>query len=194
MSQQFADPASPVSVDWKGLLGCLLVFDVTGVKHNIQTTFGLAETVPQTTITVIDGPQAGTVFGDALVFPKVLSGALGSRVGQKVLARLGQGQVAKPGQDPPWILVPATEQEKVQAGAMLAQVAGAQMQAPAPQQAYAPPPQQQGPAPAPGYAPPPQQAPAQQYAPQPAPAPGYPPQEAYQPPPAVQPQPGQQAY
>lgn len=170
MSQQFDTPAPPGSgIDWKSLFGALLIIDVHGTKSGIQTVHGPSDAV-QATVTVVDGPTAGAVHTDTLVFPRVLQGQLGSKIGKRVLGRLTQG-VAKPGQSAPWMLDgEATEGDMAAAGAVLAQLAGAGLQQAAPAV------QQQAPQAA--YVPPPQQAPVGQpvqqgYAPQPGPAPTY---------------------
>lgn len=140
MSDQFATPSDPgAGVKWAELNGSLLVIDVHGVKRDVGTSFGNADEVVQATVTVADGPQAGTVLADTLIFPRVLVSQLNSKVGSKVLGRLGQG-VAKPGQSAPWMLNPATDADKATAGQLLAQLAGAGLQqAPPAQQAPAPP-------------------------------------------------------
>lgn len=169
----FDEPGTPgAGVEWKELLGALLIIDVHAVKTGIQTTYGLSDAV-QATVTIADGPQAGTVHPDTLIFPRVLQSQLSGKIGAKILGRLGQG-VAKPGQDPPWMLNPATDADKAQAGAVLTHLASSGLQGAAPavapqvpvqqpvvgpqgqQQAYVPPagqpvpqyvPQPQGPAP-----------------------------------------------
>jgi hypothetical protein len=106
---QFAEPASPTGIEWATLNGALLVVEPIEIVTGINTNFGTTDAV-RANVTVIDGEHAGTRYDDTLVFPKVLQSQLTSRIGQKVLGRLGQGQ-AKPGQSPPWMLKPGTPEE-----------------------------------------------------------------------------------
>lgn len=156
MTDQFNDPTTPgQGIKWEHYNGALLIIDVHGVKNDITTTFGLSDAVAAT-VTIADGPEAGRVYADTLIFPKILQSQTSSKVGSKVLGRLGQG-VAKPGQSAPWMLNPATDQDKAQAGAVLTSLAANGLHAPVqqvPQQApvaYQPPPVQQAPQPAPSY-------------------------------------------
>jgi hypothetical protein len=107
---QFATPAASSGIEWAALNGCLLVVEPVEVVKDIVTNFGPTDAV-RATVTVVDGPKAGEKFEDTLVFPKVLQSQLNSRIGQKVLGRLGQGQ-AKPGQSAPWMLNPASPQDE----------------------------------------------------------------------------------
>lgn len=103
----FSAPGAPgESVDYKELNGSLLLIKVHGMETGIQTVHGVTDAA-RATITVLDGPQKGEEYDDALVFPRVLKSQLQRKVGELVLGRLGQG-VAKPGQSAPWILNPAT--------------------------------------------------------------------------------------
>ncbi len=110
MTDPFADPGSSTSVEWGDLLGSLLLLTVHGVERDISTVHGVSDAV-RADVAVLDGPQRGTVYDDALVFPKMLQSQLRSRVGQKVLGRLAQGE-AKRGQSAPWMLNAATEDDK----------------------------------------------------------------------------------
>lgn len=99
----FAAPAPATGgIDLKSLMGALLIIEPHGTEDGIQTVHGPASAV-RATIHVIDGPTAGEVHDDVLLFPKVLQGQLKSRIGQKVLGRLGQG-LARPGQSAPWVI------------------------------------------------------------------------------------------
>lgn len=145
MTDQFTEPTAPgQGIDWKAYNGALLIIDVHGVKTNIPTVHGMSDAV-SATVTIADGPEAGRVFADTLIFPKILQSQTSGKVGSKILGRLGQG-VAKPGQSAPWMLNPATDQDKAQAGAVLTQLAAHGLQqAPVPvavgaQAVYVPPP------------------------------------------------------
>jgi hypothetical protein len=110
---QFAAPATPSGIDWSDLNGRLLIIEPAELVNDITTNFGPTSAV-RATITVIDGDKTGETYDDTLVFPKVLQSQLKSKLGEKVLGRLGQG-VAKPGQSPPWVLHEATPDD-VQTG------------------------------------------------------------------------------
>jgi hypothetical protein len=107
MSNPFAAPAPPGSgIKWDELSGRLLLIEPTAVKTEIKTSFGDADAVVAD-IAILDGDTKGDTYPEALVFPKVLQGQLRSKLGEKVLGRLAQGQ-AKPGQSAPWLLNEAT--------------------------------------------------------------------------------------
>lgn len=117
-TDEFSAPASAVGVTWADLKGTLLLFTVKAVESDVQTSFGIANPV-RADLVVLDGPDAGETYEDTLVFPKALIGQLKSKVGGKVLGRLGQGS-AKPGQSAPWLLTDATEEDKKAARGWLA--------------------------------------------------------------------------
>lgn len=104
--EEFAVPGEAVGFSFEEHNGDLLLISPHGVEEGIVTSFGEKEAV-RATIRVIDGDDAGTIYDDSLVFPKVLIGQLRSKLGEKVLGRLMQG-LAKPGQKPPWKLTEAT--------------------------------------------------------------------------------------
>jgi hypothetical protein len=106
----FATPAASSGIEWASLNGALLIVEPTEVVHDINTDYGTTNAV-RANVHVIDGEHAGTTYDDTLVFPKVLQSQLSSRVGQKVLGRLGQGQ-AKKGQSPPWKLEPGDSDDE----------------------------------------------------------------------------------
>ena len=133
MSNEFAAPASATGIDWNELNGHLIVVDVEAHETGIVTANGERDAI-RATVHDIDGQQTDE---DVLIFPKVLVSNLRPRVGQKVLGRVGQG-VAKPGQNPPWILTDASADAdaSARATAYLAAYAAGQFTAPAaPQQA-----------------------------------------------------------
>jgi hypothetical protein len=106
MSNPFASPGSTSGLDLKTLNGTLLLIEPISLETGVKTSLGDKDAI-RANVAVLDGPDAGTEINDALVFPRVLIGQLRSRVGQRVLGRLGQG-VPKPGQSAPWILHEAT--------------------------------------------------------------------------------------
>ena len=118
----FAAPAASSGFTPADHDGHLLVIEVHLYQTGIVTSLGEKDAIYAT----IHDIDLGETFDDALIFPRVLVGSLKSRVGQKVLARLGQG-VAKPGQSAPWILNDASGDPKAVtfAEAYLARVAQA---------------------------------------------------------------------
>lgn len=144
MFTQPAAPSSGDSLNWASLNGALLLVEPTGVQQNIQTVHGLTDAVAAT-VSVLDGPLKGTVYGSALVFPKVLQSQLSAQLGQMVLGRLGQG-AAQPGKSAPWQLQGSTPaDQQVGAAFVQARQSGqfAQPQQAQPQQQPQPQPQQQ---------------------------------------------------
>lgn len=113
----FASPASSDGIEWASLNGCLLIIDVTQLVKDVPTVHGVADAV-RANVTPVDGPSAGASHEDILVFPRVLKSQLSSRVGKKVLGRLGQGEQKK-GQSPPWVLAEATDADKAKAAAFV---------------------------------------------------------------------------
>lgn len=100
----FAAPSNASeSVKVADLAGHLLIITPIEYKTGIQTVHGLAEAVE---VEVVD-LDADTTYGSVLWFNVALRNALKNKIGQKVLARIGQG-AAKPGKSAPWILVDAT--------------------------------------------------------------------------------------
>ncbi len=107
-------PAPPSGgLTWGDHLGALLLITVHGQEFGVQTVHGPADPI-RCDIAVIDGPGAGEVNEDTLVFPKVLIGQLKRSIGGKVIGRLGQG-AAKPGQSPPWMLTAASAEDETKA-------------------------------------------------------------------------------
>lgn len=122
------------------LTGNLVLILVREHRTGITTVHGEKDAVA-CDVHVLDGPQAGTVYDNALLFQGALIGALKPAVGgEPVLARIVQG-TAKPGQNPPFILSPFTDQDVAIATPYWQQVQARQFQPPATQQA-----QQAGPA------------------------------------------------
>lgn len=118
-SNPFATPATASGgIAWADVKGALVLVDVLSVETGINTSFGETDAV-RANVAVLDGAQKGETYEDTLVFPKVLQSQLKSRVGQKVLGRVSQGQ-AKPGQSAPWVLAEATEADIVIGTAYLA--------------------------------------------------------------------------
>lgn len=119
----FAAPAAPSGgLDFQALNTKLLLLEVLAVEDHVPTVHtkpGEKSPAIRANVTVLDGAQAGNVNEDTLIFPKILQSQLRSKVGQKVVGRLGQGQ-GKPGQDPPWTLAVATPDDYAVAEAYVA--------------------------------------------------------------------------
>ena len=81
----------------------LLIIEPVEYKTGIDTVHGKAEAV-EVNIVDLDTKQS---HNSLLWFNVALRNALKTKIGQKVLARIGQG-TAKPGKSAPWILVDAT--------------------------------------------------------------------------------------
>lgn len=129
MSDDFAGPGSSVGLDYDEMKGHLLLIEPLLFEPSIATTFG---DNPAMRCNVVD-LSTGDAYEDTLVFPKMLVSSLRSRVGAKVLGTLGQGQVRKPGQNAPWILIDASgdQQAVAAAKAWIAKVGNKQFSAPA---------------------------------------------------------------
>ena len=111
-SNPFAAPASASGISWEDLNGRLLVIEPHAVEHAVSTSLGPKDAV-RADVHVIDVEPED--YEDVLIFPRVLISQLSSRVGQKVLGRLGQG-VAKPGQSAPWLISSEVSPADQQAG------------------------------------------------------------------------------
>ncbi len=119
----FNDPASGSGdkLPLHDINGSLLLFTVHELVHEIPTKFGVSDAV-RADVAVLDGTSKGETYNDTLIFPRVLRSQLRDSVGEMVLGRLGQGE-AKGGQDPPWLLFTASDDEKTIGERYLAHVA-----------------------------------------------------------------------
>lgn len=100
----FAAPSTQSeSVKVADLAGHLLIITPTEYKVGIETVHGKAEAVE---VEVVDLDTKQT-HSSLLWFNVALRNALKNKIGQKVLAKIGQG-AAKPGKSAPWILIDAT--------------------------------------------------------------------------------------
>lgn len=100
----FAAPSSNAeSVKVADLANHLLIITPVEYKTGIQTIHGLAEAVEVSVVDLDTNAQHNSL----LWFNVGLRNSLKSKIGQKVLARIGQGP-AKPGKSAPWILLDAT--------------------------------------------------------------------------------------
>jgi hypothetical protein len=99
---------SPPSINESGpkvadLAGQLLIITPTDYKVGIKTIHGDAEAVEVSLVNL----DTNKTYDSVLFFNVALRSALKQKIGQKVLARIGQG-TAKPGKSAPWILLDAT--------------------------------------------------------------------------------------
>jgi len=100
----FSAPSSNTeSVKVADLNGHLLILEPTEYKTGIPTVHGDADAIEVR----INDLDTGFNHESVLFFNVALKNALKTKIGQKVLARIGQG-TAKPGKSAPWILVDAT--------------------------------------------------------------------------------------
>jgi hypothetical protein len=130
-NDQIDDPAQPSGgVDWGALQNRLLLFDVIDIEKEISTVHGVKDAV-RADLVVLDGPDAGKEYLNTLVFPGVLISQLKSKVNKKVLGRLGTGE-KKAGQNAPWKLITATDQDKQLGQRYLASRAAKSMEPPDP--------------------------------------------------------------
>jgi hypothetical protein len=110
----YADPAAGNGDAFKPAehRGALLLITNIRQEMDVVTEFGTANPIA-CNVAVLDGDHKGDTFTDTFLFGVALINKLKTFAGTdtKVLARLGQGD-AKPGRSAPWILDPATEDDK----------------------------------------------------------------------------------
>ena len=100
----FSAPSSnSESVKVADLNGHLLIVEPIEYKTGIPTVHGDADAIEVR----INDLDTGFNHESVLFFNVALKNALKTKIGQKVLARIGQG-TAKPGKSAPWILLDAT--------------------------------------------------------------------------------------
>ena len=98
-----APSTSTESVKVADLNGHLLIIEPIEYKTGITTVHGDADAIEVR----INDLDTNTSHDSVLFFNVALKNALKTKIGQKVLARIGQG-TAKPGKSAPWILLDAT--------------------------------------------------------------------------------------
>ena len=120
MSDQFGDPGTSSGIDLNSLTGSLLLIKAIRVEYGINTSLG-AKDATVADVHVLDGDEAGTVYNEVFIWPKVMQSELKGYVGADkfALGRLGKG-TAKPGQNAPWKLLLASDADKATARAYLA--------------------------------------------------------------------------
>lgn len=106
----FSQPSQGDKFNVSEHIGSLCLFFVHDVRQDINTGYGSKEAVA-CDVHVLDGPGAGEIAQDTLLFQGALIGSLRSAAGgDPVLGRIGQG-LAKPGQNAPYILSEYTAQD-----------------------------------------------------------------------------------
>lgn len=92
--------------------GSLILVKPHTVEQGVQTDYGVSDAV-KATVGVVDGDNAGEIYEDTLIFPKLLQSQLKKYVGtgQIVIGRMGQAPARKPGQSPAWKLEDYSEQD-----------------------------------------------------------------------------------
>ena len=112
----FGDPTGPGDqFNARDYMGGLIAF-VQPSRETVTTRFGTDETTRCRYAVILDGADAGKVMDNPLVFGNLGENAWGGGDSAIVLGRINQAQ-AKPGQNPAYILDPATEEEKATAKA-----------------------------------------------------------------------------
>jgi hypothetical protein len=91
------------SVKVADLAGKLLIITPIEHKREITTVHGVTDAI-EVNIVDLDGDET---HDNILFFNIALKNALKDKIGQKVLARIGQG-TAKAGKSAPWVLIDAT--------------------------------------------------------------------------------------
>ena len=101
----FSSPSSTSEgIKVADLANHLLIIEPVEYKTGIDTVHGKAEAVE---VNVVDLDNGNAKHDNLLWFNVALRNALKTKIGHKVLARIGQGS-AKPGKSAPWILLDAT--------------------------------------------------------------------------------------
>jgi hypothetical protein len=99
MTEMFTAPASTQGIDLHTAKGHLLLVTPLAQEKGVQTVHGPADPIRANVVDL----DTGETYEDILLFSRVLISQLKSKIGGKVLGRLGQG-VPKAGQSPPWVL------------------------------------------------------------------------------------------
>ena len=126
----FAAPSNAnENVKVADLANHLLIIDPVEYKTGIPTVHGEAEAIE---VNIID-LDTGKHHSSLLWFNVALRNSLKGKIGQRVLAKIGQG-TAKPGKSAPWILIDATSDATAlaKANAFLGSAKAAPAAAPAP--------------------------------------------------------------
>lgn len=100
----FVPPSSNTdTIKIKDLNGHLLILEPIEYKTGIKTEYGDADAIE----VKVEDIDTGLTHDNVLFFNTALKNSLKGQIGNRVLARVGQG-TAKPGKSAPWILLDAT--------------------------------------------------------------------------------------
>jgi hypothetical protein len=110
MPFEIGKPAAGGGIQLKDHVGALIVFVGTSLEANINTAFGPTNAARVQVVVPLDGPSAGEVYSDCLVFGKVIVPSLTNSDSDIVVGRLVMG-AAKAGQNAPFMLEDPTEEE-----------------------------------------------------------------------------------
>lgn len=121
----FGDPTGPGDLfNARDYMGRLVAFVQPQRETGIQTRYGTSDATRCRYVVVLDGDEetAGTVIDNPLVFGNLGDNAWANGDHAIVLGRIGQAD-AKPGQNPAYILDPASDEDKAAAKAWFGQYA-----------------------------------------------------------------------
>lgn len=95
-------------------VGDLVVFIGVTLETDLDTQFGKTNAARVQIAVPLDGESAGEVFHDSLIFGKAVVPMLVNSEGDSdiVVGRVGLGEVKKAGQNAPYVLQGATEDEE----------------------------------------------------------------------------------
>jgi hypothetical protein len=107
----FSSPSSGEVCKPADVNGHLLIIRPTDIRRDVPTAYGTSDAIVIDLVDLNDADRTtgeiGRIYRSVLWFPVGLVNGLRDKVGQLVLAWMGQG-TAKPGQSAPWTLIPAT--------------------------------------------------------------------------------------
>lgn len=114
MSNDWDDPAEPDFFVIKDHVGSLVIIAVNEFFEKMSTSMGERDTI-KAEIAVVDGPGKDKRFPDGLLFGAKIVPQLRAKLGgAPVLGTIGRG-TAKAGQSAPYILIPASDEDKAKA-------------------------------------------------------------------------------
>lgn len=106
----FSNPATSEFVDWKDINGALIVLEVEEFIASITTVHGDNAAI-KADLHVLEGDLKGETYEGTLIFGRSMVPQLKKRVGEIVLARVGQGAKQK-GKNAPWQLQDASPEDR----------------------------------------------------------------------------------
>lgn len=123
---EFGDPGERSNFKLADHEGALILFTPRSLEEDIETSFGESDAIKADVVVLANAK--GKVLDEpieesgVLIFQRVVIGQLSDAIGKRrVLGTIGRGQ-AKKGQSAPFIIVPATDDEKATARAYLKKV------------------------------------------------------------------------